>query len=634
MAKTPSKKTRSSKKVAAKESSSVVKERINKIGYLDKANAKLKAAHDNRERDYAAEIKKLDDKEEELLVRLTNLEEQKEQIAADHGETDVSDDDLIEINAGGRIIAARRGTLCQRMGTRLEALFSGRWDKLLQKDGSGRIFLDVNGDCFQAIVDYLNELSISSDEDPPESPTAGGGENKHTLTNQLQLFGLPVSTLISDSNIIKDQSQAETIDNWLKEDGSDGVMTLIFRSSRDGPSSAEAFHSKCDNKGSTLVVIETEEGIVGGYSNTDWNSTSITSLNVGTTADKAFLFALSGFDILSPCKMTLVNASDEEAIWNDVDNGPVFGKGHDLLVELDHEAGPRLWMDMGQSYMEGPTSAFNNNDVYDIKEIEVFQISGVTHDIKKLKQLSSSSEKKVASVDQFTKEINEAINQKWLTLQELEEEVSSLEESFKDEENFIETFASGDTNDVVLLNVSGTMMATKRATLMFAEDSVLAQQFDDTKWTEQGCNDLRVKDWEPDDVAKWVEKIKDIPGYVAQLFIENEIRGSELITLDKEGLKMLGVKRVGTICLLFDKISTLKKAASEDTVTLIEHSPYCFGKILDYLRMKYLHLIELIEYEPALPTIRDDQKKRFEKVVKYYFPGESSSFVLGSPLEP
>jgi len=622
MAKNPSRKSRS-KKVAAKKSSTatLAKKRITKIGYLDKANAKLKAAHDNRERDYAAEIKRLDDKEEELLVRLSKLEEQKEKVATEHGETeDVSDDDLIEINAGGKIIAAKRGTLCQLKGTRLEALFSGRWDKKLQRDGSGRIFLDVNGDCFQAIVDYLNELAISSDEDPPEYPTVGG-ENRLILHDHLQLFGLPSSTLMSESNIIKDLSQVESIEHWLQEDGSAGTMTLLYRSSRDGLSPG-AFHDKCDDNDSgdnvrTLVIIETKEGgIVGGYSNTPWDCFNGNYIG----ADKAFLFALSGFNTTSPCKMKLKDKDDVEAIMNDGDHGPVFGGGHDLCVE-----GSRVYLDVGHTYEIGPTEEFNCNENYEINEMEVFQVS----DPGKQKQLSPCSEKKATLVDRFTREVNVAINQKWLTLQELEEEVFSLEESFKDEITFIDSFVSRDTSGVVMLNVSGTMMATERAVLMFAEDSVLAQQFDDTKWTEQGCKDMRVKDWEPDDVMKWMKKITDIPNNVAQLFIENEITGSELIALDKEGLKMLGVKRVGTICLLFDEISALKKSSSEDMVTLIEHSPYCFGKILDYLRMKYLHSIDLIDNEPALPTVCDDQKKRFAKVVKYYFPGESSSFVLG-----
>jgi hypothetical protein len=58
-----------------------------------------------------------------------------------------------------------------------------------------------------------------------------------------------------------------------------------------------------------------------------------------------------------------------------------------------------------------------------------------------------------------------------------------LEETFKDEQTFIDKFATGDAKDVIVLNVSGDIMVTTRSTLQTAEDSVLAQQFDDSKWT-------------------------------------------------------------------------------------------------------------------------------------------------------
>ena len=178
-----------------------------------------------------------------------------------------------------------------------------------------------------------------------------------------------------------------------------------------------------------------------------------------------------------------------------------------------------------------------------------------------------------------------------------------------------------------MLNVSGTMMATSRATLLLSEVSVLAQQFDNSKWTEQGSGSPRVKDWTPDDVTNWVKSVKGVPDDIATLFRENEIKGSELLALDKDGLQMIGVKRAGTICLLLKEIKQLEEA-SQDTATLIEYSPYCFGKIVDYLRLKRLHTLGLTD-EPALPTVCESQQKRFEKVVKYYFPGECSKFILG-----
>ncbi len=68
-----------------------------------------------------------------------------------HGNPNASGDDMLEINAGGKVIVAKRSTLTQHMvGTKFGALFSGRWEKKLQRDGDGRIFLDVNPECFQA----------------------------------------------------------------------------------------------------------------------------------------------------------------------------------------------------------------------------------------------------------------------------------------------------------------------------------------------------------------------------------------------------------------------------------------------------------------------------------------------------
>eukprot|EP00984_Skeletonema_dohrnii_P019453 scaffold9295_cov75-Skeletonema_dohrnii-CCMP3373.AAC.4 len=207
-------------------------------------------------------------------------------------------------------------------------------------------------------------------------------------------------------------------------------------------------------------------------------------------------------------------------------------------------------------------------------------------------------------------------------------EILSLEDSFTDEERFIESFVSGCTSDIVMLNVSGTMMATKRATLLVVEESMLAQQFDDSKWTEQGSNKSQVKQWTTEDVVEWVSTVEGIQDDVSNLFTENKINGSELLALDKDGLQMIGVKRVGTLCLLFDEIKSLKETVGQDVATLIEHSPYCFGKILDYLRLKHLNALDLTG-QPPLPTVCDRRKETYDKVVKYYFPGDSSKLILG-----
>ena len=253
---------------------------------LDRATKRIKAERDDFLDRVDGEIEKCDREEKRLRDQLHQLEEKKKNSATVHGNLDVSDDDPIEVNAGGKIIAAKRGVLCQLKGTRLEALFSGRWDKKLLRDGSGRIFLDVNPKAFRAIVEYLNELLISAEEEQPNPPWWDRGEMSQFFT----YFGLH----LFQSNIAKLCSNLSIIHRWLREDGSDGDLKLIFRSTKNGFAN-ERFHSYCDDCGPTLIVLETEEGhVLGGYSNTPWRSLGgpFQSKLGYKAADKAFLFAM------------------------------------------------------------------------------------------------------------------------------------------------------------------------------------------------------------------------------------------------------------------------------------------------------------------------------------------------------
>ena len=219
------------------------------------ANKRLKTAHVSNERDYEAQITKLDRKESSLKERLNQLNKKKLETSQSNGDVDATDDDLLEVNAGGIIVVAKRSTLTQLKGTRLEALFSGRWDRKLQSDNSGRMFLDVNPVGFRAIVDYLNEMAISPEDNPPALPSVDD-EHQHMLRHQLQLFGILDNTMeLPNSSIVMDQDHATQLHDWLKEDGSDGEFRLLYRSSRDGVSDT-SFHSKCDDQGCTLIVIE------------------------------------------------------------------------------------------------------------------------------------------------------------------------------------------------------------------------------------------------------------------------------------------------------------------------------------------------------------------------------------------
>ena len=329
--------------------------------------------------------------------------------------------------------------------------------------------------------------------------------------------------------------------------------------------------------------------------------------------------------------MKLKKSNDENAVYHGTPNyGPAFGGGCDLKVE-----GTKLttWIrfTFDDSSIPAPLVNGGERKEFQINNIEVFQVLECKDAPTNEEEGKTSA--KISKVEKFTEDINNSINAKIKSLAELELEIHELEKSFNDEQSFITSFTSGETKDIVTLNVSGTTMVTKRATLCSVEESSLAQQFDDTKWTEQGSSTNRVKEWTPNEVCDWAKKIDDISDEVAHIFVENEITGNELLALNMDGLKMIGIERAGTLCLLLEEIKKLKQS-SQDTVTLIEHSPYCFGKILDYLRLKHMQRQGLIDAEMTVrPIICESQKKRFSKVVQYYFPG-SAKMILPDPPSP
>lgn len=98
----------------------------------------------------------------------------------------------------------------------------------LQRDCNGRIFLDVDLTCFQAIIDYLNERMISSEENPPTHPIVDE-EHKYILLHQLHIFGLAKIILptveMPDTNIIN-LEQMRLLHKLLGEDGSNGELRL------------------------------------------------------------------------------------------------------------------------------------------------------------------------------------------------------------------------------------------------------------------------------------------------------------------------------------------------------------------------------------------------------------------------
>ena len=94
------------------------------------SNKQLKTAVQARDLDYKRYMNQLDLAEQSIKERFHSLEAKKASIIEAHGDVvNACGADLLEINAGGKIIVAKRSTLTQLKGSRLE--------------GEGRIVCDL-----------------------------------------------------------------------------------------------------------------------------------------------------------------------------------------------------------------------------------------------------------------------------------------------------------------------------------------------------------------------------------------------------------------------------------------------------------------------------------------------------------
>ena len=93
----------------------------------------------------------------------------------------------LTLNVGGTVFkGVKRETLCAVPGSHLAELFSGRWEERLLRDSKGRIFLDVNPECFGKILTFLGDRKQRPD-DPIGALSSTAALRTHPAT---QLYGL------------------------------------------------------------------------------------------------------------------------------------------------------------------------------------------------------------------------------------------------------------------------------------------------------------------------------------------------------------------------------------------------------------------------------------------------------------
>ena len=143
---------------------------------------------------------------------------------------------------------------------------------------------------------------------------------------------------------------------------------LIYRASQDGFEAA-SFHSKCDNKPNTLIIIKTESGnIFGGYTEQSWLSTDSYK-----TDPKAFIFSIKNAYQHS-IKM---NCSNNFSICCSNSYGPTFGLGHDLHIADKSNTNMNSYSNICNSYI-------HNRLVYGSDEAKSFLAGSVNFNVNEI----------------------------------------------------------------------------------------------------------------------------------------------------------------------------------------------------------------------------------------------------------
>ncbi|KAJ5077936.1 pep-cterm sorting domain-containing protein [Anaeramoeba ignava] len=165
-------------------------------------------------------------------------------------------------------------------------------------------------------------------------------EHYQSETNHISLIFN--SRVVIKSSIIKDPDHIKKLKEWLNDSEFFSKMKLGFSARRDG-FSYKPFHSHCDDKGKTLIIIKTTENyIFGGFTKVGF----ITGNQRFIADPDAFIFTLKNPKKDPPQKFS-IKSGKTNGIEYIPTFGPVFGAGYDIRLYGNLQPG---WSDFGHTF--------------------------------------------------------------------------------------------------------------------------------------------------------------------------------------------------------------------------------------------------------------------------------------------
>jgi hypothetical protein len=186
---------------------------------------------------------------------------------------------------------------------------------------------------------------------------------KNTGMESRQLFFEDKSEQICvKGEIIHNTDELELLTRKINKSNKKLSLTLLYKATVDSDT-AEAFHEKCDDAKSTLVLVETDKGKrFGGYTTCSWGGDCIDKKN-----EDAFVFSLDKMEIYE-------NIPGEDAIGCYPKFGPIF-LGCQIRIYDNAFTKGGTTFEKGLNYNTEEDFELTGGDrVFKIKEIEVYEV--------------------------------------------------------------------------------------------------------------------------------------------------------------------------------------------------------------------------------------------------------------------
>ena len=174
----------------------------------------------------------------------------------------------VKLNVGGHHFTTSLQTLTRDPNSMLAAMFSGKFP--MEPHGDGAFFIDRDGTHFRFILNYLRTGKLTF----PEGATALAEFKEEADFYQIQGILDELDDTRLKSEILTDEEHRSILVSWLPPKGEIGRRRryrLVFQASRDGFSAA-TFHSKCDDKGPTITIVQSGDNKFGGFTDSSWGS--------------------------------------------------------------------------------------------------------------------------------------------------------------------------------------------------------------------------------------------------------------------------------------------------------------------------------------------------------------------------